>query len=76
MNEKTLLGISCNGTEIYGKLDKISVHTNSDPDCGGSSWGWLSGCSKYVSWSNHNGSRFTQKDAYELANKWNNRRKK
>ena len=45
MNERTLLGISCDGTEIYGKLDKISVHTNSDPDCGGSSWGWLSGCS-------------------------------
>jgi len=28
MNEKTLLGVDCNGTEIYGQLDKISVHTN------------------------------------------------
>ena len=73
MNEKTLLGYSCNGTEIYGKLDKISVHTNSDPDCGGSSWGWLSGCSKHICWSNNSGSRFTQKNAYELASKWNKR---
>ena len=39
MDEKTLLGISCDGTEIYGQPDKISVHTNNDPDCGGSSWG-------------------------------------
>lgn len=76
MNEKTLLGIDCNGTEIYGQLDKISVHTNNHPNCDGSSWGWLEGCSKFVCWSNKSSSRFTKKDADELANKWNNRREK
>ena len=40
MNERTLLGIDCNGTELYGKLDKISVHTNNHQHCDGSSWGW------------------------------------
>ncbi len=39
----------------------------------GSSWGWLEGCSKHVCWSDESGSRFTKKDAYELANKWNKR---
>lgn len=76
MNEKTLLGVDCNGTEIYGQLDKISVHTNNHPNCDGSSWGWLEGCSKFVCWSNKSSSRFTKKDADELANKWNNRREK
>lgn len=76
MNEKTLFGIDCNGTEIYGQLDKISVHTNNHPNCDGTSWGWLDGCSKFVCWSNKSSSRFTKKDADELANKWNNRRKK
>lgn len=74
MNKRTLLGISSNGTEIYGKLNKISVYTNNQPNCDGSSWGWLEGCSKLVYWSNTSGSRFTKKDADELANKWNNRR--
>ena len=74
MNEKTLFGVDCNGTEIYGQLDKISVHTNNHPNCDGSSWGWLEGCSKFVCWSNKSSSRFTEKDADELANKWNNRR--
>ena len=74
MNEKTLLGVDCNGTEIYGQLDKISVHTNNHLDYDGSSWGWLEGCSKFVCWSNRSSSRFTKKDADELANKWNNRR--
>lgn len=73
MNEKTLLGIDCNGTEIYGKLDKISVYTNSHPNCDRSSWGWLEGCSKHVCWSDESRSRFMKKDAYELANKWNER---
>ena len=73
MIEKTLLGKSSDGTEIYGKLDKISVHTNSHPNCDGSSWGWLEGCSKHVCWSNSRSSRFTKKDADELANKWNKR---
>lgn len=36
MNEKTLLGVDCNGTEIYGQLNKISVHTNNHPNCDGS----------------------------------------
>ncbi|HKL86412.1 MAG TPA: hypothetical protein VJ861_08785 [Treponemataceae bacterium] len=76
MNEKTLLGYSCNGTEIYGKLDKISVHTNKHPTHGDPLWGWLEGCSKFVCWSNKSSSRFTKKDADELANKWNNRREK
>ena len=73
MNEKTLLGISSDGTEIYGKRDMISVYTNSHPNVDGSSWGWLEGCSKHVCWSNSRSSRFTKKDAYELANKWNER---
>jgi len=73
MNEKTLLGTSSDGTEIYGKRDMISVHTNSHPNVDGSSWGWLEGCSKHVCWSNSSRSRFTKKDAYELANKWNER---
>ena len=76
MNEKTLLGYSCNGTEIYGKLDKISVHTSSDLTHNRSSWGWLEGCSKHVCWSSTSGSRFTKKDADELANKWNKRRRR
>jgi len=76
MDEKTLLGYSCNGTEIYGKLDKISVHTSSDLTHNRSSWGWLEGCSTHVCWSSTSGSRFTQKDAYELANKWNTRRRR
>jgi len=74
MNERTLLGKSSDGTEIYGKLDKISVHTSIYPNYDDSSHGWLEGCSKHVCWSDESGSRFTKKDADELANKWNTRR--
>ena len=73
MNERTLLGIDCNGTEIYGQLNKISVHTSIYPNYDESSHGWLEGCSKQVCWSDESGSRFTKKDADELANKWNER---
>lgn len=73
--EENVLGKSCNGTDIVGIPGReMSVHRNRHPNCDGTDWGWIEGCTKNICWSDKPGSRFKRKDAEELANTWNLKR--
>ena len=41
----------CCGQEIIPKDKKLSVHTNRHPNCNGTSWGWIEGCTLNICWS-------------------------
>ena len=65
------LGKDCCNQEIIpiqGK--KLSMHTNRHPNCDGSSWGWIEGCTLNICWSN-NHHWFNQKRASELVRHYN-----
>lgn len=65
------LGKDCCNQDIVPKSPsvRLSVHRNRHPNCDGTSWGWIDGCTLNICWSNNKG--FNEKAARELANGWN-----
>jgi hypothetical protein len=48
---------------------KLTVETNRHPNCDGSSWGWIEGCSKNICWSNNK--KFNKEKAIQLVKRYN-----
>ena len=76
MNKNTkVIGIDCCYQDIIPIYEEaaLEVHTNRHPNTNGTRWGWVSGCTLNICWSNDN--NFNEKEAEELVNRWNNRTK-
>ena len=67
-----ILGKDASNQDIIPIRSKLTVKTNAHPNCDGTSWGWIEGCSKNIVWSNEN-SKFDRKKADELVRSYNAR---
>lgn len=66
------LGRDCSGQEIIPVRDCLEMHTNRHPNCDGTSWGWIEGCTLNICWSDN--SYFDHHRAMELVRLYNARR--
>lgn len=69
-----VIGYDTCGQPIIPVRDKLEIFTNRHPNCYGTSWGWIEGCSLNICWSNKN-NRFNREKAEELVRRYNNRQK-
>ena len=67
-----VIGYDTSNQPIIPVRKKLSVKTNAHPNCDGTSWGWIEGCSLNICWSNEN-SKFDKKKADELVRSYNAR---
>lgn len=65
-----ILGKDASNQDIIPIRSKLTVKTNAHPNCDGTSWGWIEGCSKNIVWSNEN-SKFNKAKADELVSQYN-----
>lgn len=47
-----IIGYDTCGQPIIPVRDKLEIFTNRHPNCYGTSWGWIEGCSLNICWSN------------------------
>jgi len=66
------LGKDASNQDIIPIKSKLVVKTNRHPNCDGTRWGWIEGCSKNIVWSNEN-SKFNKEKADELVLQYNSR---
>jgi len=50
---------------------KLTLPTNRHPNCDGTSWGWIEGCSRNICWSNSH--VFNFKEAQKFVEEYNSR---
>lgn len=67
-----ILGKDASNQDIIPIRSKLTVKTNAHPNCDGTSWGWIEGCSLNICWSDEN-SKFDKKKADELVRSYNAR---
>jgi len=63
-------GKDASNQDIIPIRSKLTVKTNAHPNCDGTSWGWIEGCSKNIVWSNEN-NKFNKAKADELVSQYN-----
>jgi hypothetical protein len=57
------------GREIIPIRDRLSICTNRHPNCDGTLWGWIEGCTNNVCWSNNK--NFNYDAARKFVDDWN-----
>ena len=63
-------GKDCCGQDIIPRPGrKLSAHRNRHPNCDGTGWGWIEGCTLNICWSNNND--FNEQKAYALVHRYN-----
>jgi len=67
-----ILGKDASNQDIIPIRSKLEVKTNAHPNCDGTRWGWIEGCSKNIVWSNEN-SKFNKDKADKLVSDYNRR---
>jgi hypothetical protein len=65
-----ILGKDASNQDIIPIRSRLTVKTNAHPNCDGTRWGWIEGCSKNIVWSNEN-SKFNKDKADELVSQYN-----
>jgi hypothetical protein len=65
-----ILGKDTSGQDIIPIKKELVVKTNAHPNCDGTRWGWIEGCTKNICWSNEN-SKFNKEKADELVRQYN-----
>lgn len=65
---------SCGQNIIPIKGRKLSKHTNRHPNCDGSDWGWIDGCTLNICWSDNKS--FNGKAAARIVSEYNERKVK
>ena len=68
----SVIGYDTNGQPIITVRDKLVIKKNAHPNCDGTAWGWIEGCSLNICWSDEN-SRFNRQKAEELVSRYNAR---
>ena len=67
-----ILGKDSSNQEIIPIKDKLELKTNRHPNIDGTAWGWITGCSKNIVWSNDT-SKFNREKAEKLVRDYNYR---
>jgi hypothetical protein len=65
-----ILGKDASNQDIIPIRSQLVVKTNAHPNCDGTRWGWIEGCSKNIVWSNEN-NKFNKDKADELVSQYN-----
>ena len=65
-----VIGYDTSIQPIIPVRDKLVVKKNAHPNCDGTEWGWIEGCSLNICWSDGN-SRFNREKAEELVRQYN-----
>lgn len=67
-----VIGYDTSRQPIIPVMNKLVIKENAHPNCDGTAWGWIEGCSLNICWSDAN-SRFNRKKAEELVRQYNAR---
>lgn len=67
-----VIGYDSSGQPIIPIGDKLAVKKNAHPNCDGTAWGWIEGCSLNICWSDEN-SKFNREKADDLVRQYNAR---
>ena len=70
--QTVFLGKDASNQDIIPIIRKLVVKINAHPNCDGTRWGWIEGCSRNIVWSNEN-NKFNKEKADELVAHYNDR---
>ena len=65
-----IIGYDTSRQPIIPIRNKLVIKKNAHPNCDGTAWGWIEGCSLNICWSDEN-SRFNREKAGELVRQYN-----
>jgi hypothetical protein len=67
-----VIGYDTSGQPIIPIRKKLIIKQNAHPNCDGTAWGWIEGCTLNICWSDEN-TRFNREKAEKLVSQYNAR---
>jgi hypothetical protein len=67
-----VIGYDTSGQPIIPIRKKLIIKQNAHPNCDGTAWGWIEGCTLNICWSDEN-TRFNREKAEKLVSQYNDR---